>query len=271
MSNSIWLQVLLVLALGHGSIAAQASAFIPIITCEGFPKRSQLERIEVNYRIGETLLYSTTGMLVAVPLRRDELLDDEPTVRESYFEGKVAGAGLTSVLYSERLSKGSATVTLAKGTAREIKVNAKSCTKSITPGESFDSAKKSGSNCGLLDDADALDTKITQERSFSSGEEKKMLRALKKMSKTERAQIHTTARWLKEDIGSNKRISTVEEAALFLLEEGGMVDLGSTLRIRGRDYKMIRSYPGDNASGLIFELSGTRPIAEISDSDVNCR
>lgn len=271
MNSSIWFRALLVTGLWFGSIPAQASSIRHLITCEGFSIRSKIDRIEIDYQLGEALLYATTGGLVAVPIQRDELLGDEPPVRESYFEGKVAGAGLTSVLYRERLSKGSATVTLAMGTVAEIKAKAKTCKKTVEPIGDLELPRKSGSSCGLLDDADALDGRVVKDRSFTTGEEKKMRSALNKMSKTEREQVLTTARWLKDEIGSSKRISTLEEAASFLLEEGGQVDLGSTLRIKGRVYKMVRAYPGDTASGLLFESSGTRPLAEISDSDVYCR
>jgi hypothetical protein len=57
MSSSMWLRSLLVSGLCFVSIPGEANISRLLITCEGFPSRSQIERIEIDYQLGETLIY----------------------------------------------------------------------------------------------------------------------------------------------------------------------------------------------------------------------
>jgi hypothetical protein len=123
----------------------------------------------------------------------------------------------------------------------------------------------------LIEDADQLDKYRKSAAEFSRGEEKKVTAAVSRMSKMDRTRILFTARWLAKELGEERQFKSANAAALYLLDQGGFADLASTLSIQGQQYTMVRAYPGDTSTGLIFKHNSQEPVAEIHDSDVVCR
>ena len=71
-------------------------------------------------------------------------------------------------------------------------------------------------------------------------------------------------------ISRDASVNTVMKAVAALKEAGGEA-IVSTLRVRGKLFRVVLHYPGDNAVGMVFLLNSSTPVAEIQDSDVVCR
>ena len=65
-------------------------------------------------------------------------------------------------------------------------------------------------------------------------------------------------------------VNTIAKAVA-ALKDAGDDAIVSMVKVRGKLFRVVLHYPGDNAVGMVFPLNSSIPVAEIQDSDVVCR